>query len=189
MKHTLKKIIYMLLAVFFIVVFLQNPAVAVEPNEEDEKIKWIRNAQDILVVTCEYPVNVDLLNAKIDANSTIVTYDDKELKASSDVMIKDDIDGIVTSEIKENENEIYKGKIYAEEDREYISNTIVNVDYADAVEEIQINEKVSTFVSGNETINANIEYEQSKIRKSEFDKIEDFFIFIAPKSALAKFNP
>ncbi len=37
MKHTLKKIIYMLLAVFFIVVSLQNPAVAVEPNEEDEK--------------------------------------------------------------------------------------------------------------------------------------------------------
>ena len=141
-------------------------------NEENEgKIKWNKNSTDVLVVTYIYSENANLLNTDINVNSIITTYDNKELKAESTQRLSEDIDGIVTNKITEKESSIYKGKIYTGEKREYISMTTVNIDYAEAIENIKILENQPVFEANDEIKSANIQYIQTKIKKSEFDKI------------------
>ena len=138
--------------------------------EKDGQISWNKNSEDSLVITCVYPENHNLNNI-VTVNSIITTYDDKQLSANSQIEIKDSIDGIITNKIIENEISIYKGKIYTDEQRNYNTSTILNVDYAEIVNEIEISEKNAKFINNEQGQNANIQYLQSKINKSNFTRI------------------
>lgn len=145
--------------------------ISLKNEENDGKIKWNKDAQDSLVVTYLYPENTVFNYEKINSNVTIATYDHKEVKAESQAIVSENIDGIVTNEILEREEEIYKGKIYTGEERDYTTTTVVNVDYFDAIDEIEISEREPVFIMNDEDKKANIEYKQSKIKKSDFEKI------------------
>ena len=53
-------------------------------NNQDNKIRWIRDVEDEFIVTAIYPETADLTNQKIAVNSSLVTYDNKELKGNTD---------------------------------------------------------------------------------------------------------
>ena len=136
--------------------------------DTDGNIKFQKNAQDEFIVTYIYPENATLTD--ITANTTITTYDSKELQAESKVTIDEEKDGIVTYSIESTENEIYKGKIYTGEDRTIESKTEINVNKSDLIEKININQMASCYVAESE-YNANIFFNQTKILKSEFENI------------------
>ena len=65
---------------------------------------------------------------------------------------------------------MFKGKIYTGEDKEYTSVTKINVNKANIAEKVTLNEYSANYI-GNETYSANIFFKQTKISKSEFEKI------------------
>ena len=56
-------------------------------------------------------------------------YDDREIEENKNVHIEEEIDGVVSSTIESSENEIYKGKIYTGEERDYTETNKINIDY------------------------------------------------------------
>ena len=151
-------------------------------NEEvDGKIDWQKNKEDVIIVTYSYSDDKKVIDQDIDINSTITTFDDKEFKESKKVQINGEIDGIVTPQIIQNENEIFKGKLYTKENRYYTESTIIDINYSDFVKEINIKEDEAVFIAGKEKKQANIQYVESKILKSDFEEIfgKDGFITIS----------
>ena len=153
-------------------------------NESDEtgNIKWNKNAQDIFVVTLEYPENAELLDEEIKINDSITLYDEKVLTEETTTTISEEIDGIVSYSIS-NVNELYKGKIYTEEERDYETITIVNIDHTNIIQNIEITEKEAVYKKGEEEQQANIEYKQTRINKEDFLRIfgEEGYITIQDK--------
>lgn len=143
----------------------------IENNEENGKISWVKNSNDILIATYIYPENTELINSEITINSTITAYDNKELNANTSAKIEETVDGIVTNSIIETENKIYKGKIYTGEDRNYETTTQINIDYIDAIATIEIKENKAVFVVNDEEKQSNIQYVKTTINKQEFENL------------------
>ena len=149
-------------------------------EEENGKINWNKNAKDTFVVTYVYPESTSFNYEKVNSNVTITTYDDKQVKDESQALISENIEGIVTNEIIEKENELYKGKIYTGEKRNYTSTTKLNIDYYGDVQKIQLLEEEAKFKTQSAEKNANIQFVKTKINKAEFIKLfgEDGYIKI-----------
>ena len=141
----------------------------IQNNEIDGKIKWNKNVQDTIVATYIYPEDLEIKDTTIDVNSVITTYDNKELQAQSSCNVDNIVDGIITSDIVENEREIYKGKLYTGEERRYNTTVKLNIDYTDIANQVKLQEDTPMFVEGNRKVN--IQYIESKISKAKFDEI------------------
>ena len=141
-------------------------------NGADNKISWTKNAEDVFVVTMEYPENAEkeLIEtlSKIPVVSTIMTYDDKELVQNAEIDTTSEKEGFVSTVISEKEKTIGKGKIYAGEQRNYISTTNLYVDYADAVQSVELNEQNAVFIADDEDQESSIEFLQTTIDREQF---------------------
>ena len=161
-------------------------------NEDKENISWKKDAEDIIVVTYILNKDENVKNKKISVNNKIVTYDDKELIQNKEIIVENEVDGTYSSSIMSNESFIYKGKLYTGEEREYITKNIINIDFSDAINGLDIKENESKFLLNEEDIDANIFYKQTKINKEEFLKIfgEEGYITIKGTSGeiLANIN-
>ena len=140
-------------------------------DEVDGKINWVRNSNDVLVVTYEFAQDKDLKNVNINAYTKINTYDDKGYTAEGTVSLEEEIDGIVSTSVKANENEIYKGKIYTGEEKSFESLTQINIDYPEILKRIEVNEKKSAFVTEEKQGDANSLYVKTIINKGEMQEI------------------
>ena len=140
-------------------------------NEDENNISWNRNALDAFVITYVFDGETEITNKDIKVTGLINTYDGKELTASQDVHIKDNIDGIISYEIRNLENSIYKGKLYTGEERTYQEAAIINVDYLNVANSITLAGENATFMAGQEEKNANIVYKETKINLADFIKI------------------
>ena len=178
--------------------------ILVENNKENGMVKWEKNAQDIYVVTYEYEAEENVteeneieesepeeigIKGTIEIYETEETGENRKIEEEGTIKVEEEIDGIVTNTEIENEEEIYKGKIYTGEDKEYTTNTIINVDYAELVEELRIKENRGMYIEEikEEEINgetgekeekiieeekkANIQYKETKISKEEIEKV------------------
>ena len=140
-------------------------------NEEiDGKINWNKKQYDTFIVTLIYPQNIEI-EGKINIESIIDVYDKDNIKKSVEAEITNEIDGIVTSDITLDEPEFYKGKLYTNEKRYYTTATVINSNYAKINKNIKVEEKDSKFILDESEKEANIQYVQSKINKSELENI------------------
>ena len=137
-------------------------------NENKESISWIKNVQDTYIVTyvLNKDDNINGQDVSIDAVSNL--YDGKQLNANQNVRIEEEIDGLISGSIESSENEIYKGKIYTGEEREYTVTNKVNIDYLDIIDNINVKEQEAKYLSNENELSANIIYKESKIKKEEF---------------------
>lgn len=159
--------------------------VNVENNEENGRISWNKNAQDTFVVTYEFPETIDLNNLQIKINGKITTYDfDNQFLQEISLNMQEKVisfdeekDGIVSIDKKEQETEIYKGKLYANNERDYIVGTKLLVDYANVIDSIKLVEDNSVFIKEEKNDKdekvelqkqANTEYVQTTINKMQF---------------------
>ncbi len=139
-------------------------------NDDSNNVNWEKDAKDIIVVTYELDENSNYAQNGINIEDKITTYDNKELAANNIVNIENDIDGIVTTDLKSNEESIFKGKIYTGEDRDYTVLSTVNVDFLDG-QTISLKQNETSYLKNDQEIAANIIYKQTKIDKNEFLKI------------------
>ena len=152
-------------------------------NEDKENISWEKEASDIFVVTYVLSKNENIANEEIQVQDKITLYDNKEITENKNVHIEEEIDGVISSTIESNENEIYKGKIYTGEERDYTETNKINVDYIESEEKIEIEQKAATYLEGENEKAANILYKETKISKDEFLKIFGENGYITVKSA------
>lgn len=137
---------------------------------DDAIIKYVKNSLDELIVTYIYPEETEIEGTEFIVNTKITTYDNQEKIAQKTVTANEQKDGIISLNVESTEKEIYKGKIYTGEDRAYESTTKINVNKAEIAENIEVNELVTAY-GGPTHKEANIFFTQTKIVKSEFDKI------------------
>ena len=140
-------------------------------NVDKNNISWNKNTQDTFVVTYTFDKDTNIQNSDVTINSTIFTYDNKELKATNNVHINENIDGIVSYNVSSEEQAIYKGKLYTGEERNYNTTTEINVDYLDVAENISVKENASSYMAQDKSAKANIIYKESRINKNEFLKV------------------
>lgn len=149
-------------------------------NDDNQNISWKKNSQDTFIVTLTLNENEEISNENIAINSNIVTYDNKILQNTLSIVVNEEIDGIVTSELLAKEDYIYKGKLYTGEERTYQTASKVYVNYSDLVNKITINEYDSKYLNNEEAIDANILYKETIINRENFLNIlgNDGFIII-----------
>lgn len=140
-------------------------------NVDKNNISWNKNIQDTFVVTYTFDKDTNIQNSDVTINSTISIYDNKELKATNNVHINENIDGIVSYNVSSEEQAIYKGKFYTGEERNYNTTTEINVDYLDVAENISVKENTSSYMEQDKSAKANIIYKESRINKNEFLKV------------------
>ena len=161
--------------------------ISVNNSEVNGKISWMKGVQDIYVVTYEYPENTDLSTQNITINEAIKTYCKDKTTGNEIVLNAEQVqlalneskDGIASIGKLESENELYKGKIYSGEGRDFTSYSIVHVDYVDGVKDIEIKEEEAKYTKEEEnngetnTIesNANIEIKSIKINKVQVESV------------------
>ena len=157
-------------------------------NEENGKINWARKGSDELVVTYEFAENEDITNTTINVNSNLTTYETNEETGNyvvysgeqKQITLNKEEKGIITTEKWKKEPEIYKGKIYSGEEKQYITYAKMYVDYVDAIQEVGITESEFKFSKpeldeNNQEISvekdANIEYRKITFSKDNINSL------------------
>ena len=140
-------------------------------NGENNQIVWQKNVNDVFVVTAKYPETAEVTNSKITTNSVIKTYDDKELTKSVETSIVEEKEKLVSISEIETQNELAKGKIYAGEDKDYITNTEVYIDYANMLQKLEITEQEVKAVKTDEEKELSVNYNNIKFNKSNISNV------------------
>ena len=153
--------------------------ISVDNSEVDGKISWKRNTIDSFVVTYHFQDTADLSATEIKTNAKSIVYNSAEtILTAQEQTVKLDktADGAITVGKSEKEPNIYKGKIYAGEERDYTSYTKILVDYSDAIKDLEITENEVKFIKElkneltqqTEAIEkeSNIHYKNLKINKA-----------------------
>lgn len=136
-------------------------------ESKDGKISWKKNAIDNIIVTVILAEDAEV--AEQYTAKAKVAFEGKEIEKELEYNLAEEADGIIRVSI-ENKEEIYKGKIYSKEEREYKSTTNIEVNYADLIEQSSIEEK-TIYRTEQEEMSANVEYKATTIRKAEIEKV------------------
>ena len=147
--------------------------VEIENASKDGKISWKKGVTDNIIVTMVLSKDITLGEEEYNAKAKVEFYGqeaktiEKELKYN----LTKEADGIKRTSI-ENKEEIYKGKIYSKEEREYKTTTNIEVNYANLIENASVEEKTTYRIEKEtEDIQANIEYKTTTISREEFNKV------------------
>ena len=140
-------------------------------NGQDNKISWQKDVSDVYVVTIKYPETAEIVNSKIITNSTLTTYDEKELTQSAETDIVENKETLVSISENETQKEIAKGKIYAGEEKDYITNTEVFIDYASILQKLEITEQEVKVLKNDEEKELSVNYKNIKFNKANISDL------------------
>ena len=118
----------------------QNP-------EKDGKVVWNQTGKDRYVITYVFASTEKVENQKISANAEISLYDQEKTKMSynSEITItSEDVDSVINVSVKNQEDEMYKGKLYAGIDREFTEKMQLQVNLENIAEKINMQEDFSS---------------------------------------------
>ena len=144
----------------------------IENNSKEGKISWKKDVKDSIIVTLTLPETVEIgaeeysVKSKVELQGT----ENKTLEKEDKYNLEKEADGLIRTSI-ENKEEIYKGKIYSKEEREYNTTTNIEVNYANLIEQASITEKTLYRIEESEDKETSIEYKTTTINKAEVEKI------------------
>ena len=156
-------------------------------NDNQDVISWKKDCKDTFVVSYVLDKNEIVTNETITVNGDILTCDDKILQANAKVVVNEEKDGIVTSDLLLKENFIYKGKIYTGEERTYQIADRIYMNYSDLTNKVVVNENSSKYVQNEILLDANNIYKSTYVSKNNFINIlgeEGYIIIKDEKGAL-----
>ncbi|MBR0427121.1 MAG: hypothetical protein IJK18_02835 [Clostridia bacterium] len=140
-------------------------------NGQNNKIEWIKNASDVFVVTAKYPETAEIINSKITTKAVVTTYNDKELTQNSEVTITENKENFVSITETEAQAEIAKGKLYAGEQKDYVTKTQIFVDYAQMLQKLAINEQEVKALKEQEEKELAVNYKSIKFNKGNIESV------------------
>ncbi len=107
----------------------ENLAIKIANPEKEGKISYNKQNKDTIIVTYVYPEE-DLTNQEIKVKSNITLYDNQETNIEKETIVKieEEKDNIVDYKII-SQAEIYKGKIYSNEEQDYKTISKIDIRY------------------------------------------------------------
>ena len=141
-------------------------------KNNDNNILWKKQGNENIILTYIYDADTKLENEEITTDEKVTLYNDKEISSSQKtVLTGEEIDTAINVETKNEEDDIYKGKLYSGIDRQYNSITELNVNLANVEEYITIKEEASKYQLSENEVDANVYYNSTTINKESFNKL------------------
>ena len=146
--------------------------VTIQNENKDGKVSWKQEGKDNIIVTLTLKEEQQLAEEEYNVKTNIEFYgkEEKQVSKQANYNLTEQKDGIIRASIENSEN-IYKGKIYSKEEREYKSTTNIEVNYANLIEGSTLQETTIYKTEAEEIKQANVQYVKTTISKSEFEKI------------------
>ncbi len=147
--------------------------ISIKNEEKDGKISWRKNAEDIIIVTFILDEETEIPQEELNIKSKIILYgsDEKTVEKEAAYKVEEDVDGIIKSTVANEEKNMYKGKIYSKEEREYKTTTNIEVNYANLATNIELNQDTVYKTENEEEKASNIEYKTTTINKQEIEYV------------------
>lgn len=117
--------------------------IEVENPEEDGKVSWQKTGIDKYIITYVFEGEEKIETQTITTNVDYYLYDAKKSRYSMEIqttMSSDELDSTVELKTDSIDTEIYKGKLYAGIDREFVQNIHVQVNISGIAENIYLSE-------------------------------------------------
>lgn len=118
--------------------------IEINNTAENNKITWTKNGDDQFIITYIFDKDVEINNDKISVSSEINLYENKNtvVNASAETQIsKEEKDSMLTTEISQNESNIYKGKLYSGISRDITYTTVINTNISGVIKNATITEE------------------------------------------------
>ena len=141
-----------------------------ENTQEKGMVSWLKNGNDNFVVTYIYDKDVKFNNDKSEITSQISLLDKNSTvyNAESGITITgEEKNSIVTASVEQNEQNIYKGKLYAGISRDVTYKNIVDVNLNNVETEVDVKENDLT-INGTKVTTL---YKTSKFDKAQVEKV------------------
>lgn len=147
--------------------------VTIKNEEQNGKIKWLKNGKDTLIVTYIMDAQKDIAETEMMAKDTMTLFDAKGTvkEATSSVKVGEEKDGIITTEIALEENSIYKGKIYSGENRDYKLKTNIFVNNSETGRTASIELKQARYELADGVMLANSQFSNTVLSKDNVLRI------------------
>ena len=139
------------------------------PNND---ILWRKQGEENVILTYIYDADVELENIEITSESRISLQNDKVLTSNKTATLSNrEIDSTIEVIANNSEESIYKGKLYSGIDKQYTSQTVLDVNLANVEEYISIREEASRYMLAEGEADSNIYYNRTVLSKKDFDTI------------------
>ena len=120
--------------------------IEVQNPEKDGKVIWNKSGEDRYVVTYVFAGTNKVEDQKINANAKIALYDAEKTQMSYNseiTLTSEDVDSIINVSVKNQEDELYKGKLYSGIDKEFTEKINLEVNLENIAEKINLQEDFS----------------------------------------------
>ena len=110
---------------------------------QEGKVNWKKEGLDKFIITYVFSGEELLEEQQVNTKATYSLYDANNSKYSMEIektVLADEIDAVVQINVSNREKEIYKGKIYAGIDREFVENIKVQVNAQGIATKIEVEE-------------------------------------------------
>ena len=141
----------------------------IENPENEGNINWNKVNDDNIIVSYILDKDTQIENENLLINSKIELYDEQNttLSLNNEVNIPNEvIDGALTYEVVGTE-ELYKGNLYYGEQTYFSTQSIIDVRFKNILDNITIQEGNAVYASNSNSVNANVQYINSKIEKQD----------------------
>ena len=136
-----------------------------EPNDNNE-IRWKSEGNEKIVLTFIYNTEAEVSNQELQVEQAIQFYDNKGLVSNKTLMLNnEEKDNIVTVSSTPEEQSMYKGKLYAGIEKEYVVDTSVHINLAKATTKGIIVQE-----STNQNVIRDV-YTKTVVSKDQFDEL------------------
>ena len=131
----------------------------------NNEIRWKTAENEKVVLTFIYDKDVNVDTQKFSAEQKVKLYDDKELSVTQEIILNnEEKDNIVNISSYPEITSMYKGRLYAGLEQEYVTNTSVDIYLAKAINNVKFEENT------NQTSLKDL-YTKTVISKDEFDEL------------------
>ena len=140
---------------------------------QNNDILWRKQGEENVILTYIYDADVELENKEIISEESVTLQNSKVLTSNAGkvTLSNEEIDSTIEVTTKNSEESIYKGKLYSGIDKQYASQTVLDVNLANIEEYISIREEASRYVLTDGEADSNIYYNRTAIAKKDFDAI------------------
>ena len=140
---------------------------------QNHDILWKKQGEENIILTYIYDANVELKDVEIALEERVTLQNDKQLisNAGTVTLENQEMDSTVRVTVNNSEESIYKGKLYSGINKQYTTQTVLDVNLANTEEYISIKEEASKYIFADGEVDSNIYYNKTTISKKDFDTI------------------
>lgn len=141
---------------------------------DDNKVKWLKTGEDVITLTYIYEGTEEIKKqaSKVDLEVSLYDKNNTIIKDSNHIELdNEEKDSVITVDVKQSEDSIYKGKLYAGISRDITYNTYVKVNLDNVADSIEVIEGKETIEGQGASYDFDSVYKSTQIKMSELQNI------------------